>query len=155
MPPLKHPREELFCQYRAQGHSQIDAYRMAGGKANYGETTKSGCPSRPSILDNQERVRQRVAELLSEKQAKNLTIAVEISREALVGELWAIKQDAIAKGRHSEAINAIKEIGVLTGLRVEKTDTTTHNDVDELSNADAQKLLDYASRKDGAQKLQN
>ena len=34
MPALKHPRHEAYCQYRVQGKSRNESYRLAGYKPN-------------------------------------------------------------------------------------------------------------------------
>ena len=57
MPPLSNPRQELFCQERAKGKTQLEAYKEAGYSPD---------DSHASRLAGKGRIMSRVEELLGE-----------------------------------------------------------------------------------------
>lgn len=113
---LKNPRWERFAQELAKGKSQAEAYETAGYE-----------PSEPnaSRLTRNDKVASRVAEL----QARTAERAV-VTAESLIREAEEIRKAAFAAGVYAAAIAAVKEKGVLAGVRVEKRDNTTRHVTD-------------------------
>lgn len=106
MPALSNAKHERFAQNLAKGMSQDEAYRDAGYT-----------PDAPnaSRLTRNDKVQARVAEI-TERGA----VRAEITLATLVGYADDIRSKAAEAGQYSAAVSAVKELGVLTGLRVEK-----------------------------------
>jgi hypothetical protein len=111
---LDNQQHELFCQKIAEGMSQTDAYEAAGYKG-----------SRKSLQDNaarligNDRVQARIAELRQTAAAK-----AEIDLQWLINKGVAILEAAEKADAYGPAVSALKEVGILTGFRVEKSDRT-------------------------------
>lgn len=104
---LDNPRHEIFAQGLASGQPVQNAYVAAGYRPNRGNAAR---------LKAEESIKGRVRAL--QMQASE---AEGVTRETLIQmclEVYA--QAAEAGNAHSAQIAAIREIGVLTGLRVEK-----------------------------------
>jgi hypothetical protein len=128
MPILSNPRHELFAQELAKGRSAVDAYRAATGKDNRRYASELG--HRPDILG-------RVAFLLSER-AKADAEATAMATEALsVDKQWLIEKAeearlmAMANKQSAAAIAAVKELGILSGFRVEKRENFNSRSADD------------------------
>jgi phage terminase small subunit len=121
MPVLSNSRHERFAQALASGKSQSEAYVAAGYK--YDEPNASR-------LTRNDKIRARVTELQG-----NVAKRVEVTLESLLEEAEEIRQRALEAGSYAAAITAVKEKGVLAGLRVEKRENR-HLSVDEVSDAD-------------------
>jgi phage terminase small subunit len=114
MPALANARHERFAQELAKGKSQSEAYQIAGYE-----------PSEPnaSRLTRNDKVQARVAEL-QERGA----IKAEVTAASLIEEAEDVRSKALAAGQFSAAIAAIREKGVLAGVRVEKRESTHKTD---------------------------
>src|SRR5436305_50420 len=119
MPILDNPRHERFAQELAKGKSQAEAYTEAGFKPN-----DSNC----SRLNGNERIQARVAELLD-----RVAIRCEVTAASLIDEAEEARMLALKLGQPSAAVAAIKEKGVLAGVRIEKSERKNTNDVRRLS----------------------
>src|SRR5260370_18665798 len=119
LPSLKNPRHERFAQLLASGKTAKDAYELAG---------YSPSESNASLLSRTEAVRSRVAELQSEaleQQRAAVAVAVErtaITRQRLIEISDEIRTKAIEAGQLSAATAALKELGVLSGIRIERSE---------------------------------
>lgn len=113
MPVLANPRHERFAQELAKGKSQAEAYANAGYE-----------PSEPnaSRLTRNEKVQARVAEL-----QERAAIRTEVTAASLIAEAEEVRQKAMMAGQFAPAIAAIKEKGVLAGVRVEKRENTNRS----------------------------
>lgn len=106
---LENPRHEIFAQALASGQSAQNAYAAAGYKPNRGNAAR---------LKAEESIRGRVKALQAQASA-----AENVTRERLIEMCMEVFEQAAEAGNaHSAQIAAIREIGVLTGLRVEKRD---------------------------------
>lgn len=119
MPVLTNPRWERFAQELAKGKSQAEAYETAGYEQNRGNATR---------LKANESVLKRVAEL----QSRTAERAV-VTAESLIAEAEEIRKAAFTAGVYAAAIAAVKEKGVLAGVRVEKSERKSVNDARKLS----------------------
>lgn len=115
-PILTNPRHERFAQELAKGQSADAAYEAAGFKKSR---------SAASRLSAKVNIRSRVAELQSQTAERAIVTA-----ESLIAEAEEARVGAIAAGRFAAAVSAIKEKGVLSGVRVEKRDNTTRHVTD-------------------------
>lgn len=114
MGALSNPRHERFAQELAKGKSATEAQTEAGYSANRGNA---------STLANDQNILKRVAEL-QERSA----IRAEVTAASLIDEAEAVREKALAAGQYAAAIAAIREKGVLAGVRVEKRESTHKTD---------------------------
>lgn len=112
---LSNQRHEIFAQELAKGKTATESYVLAGYKPNDGNAT---------VLKGKQRILDRVAELQGKAAAK-----VEVTVESLIRESEEVRQIALRDGQLSAAMAAIKEKGVLAGLRVEKKETKDLTDI--------------------------
>ena len=114
MPALSNPRHERFAQELAKGKSALEAHEEAGYTPNRGNA---------STLANDQSILKRVAEL-QERGA----IKAEVTAASLIEEAEQVRAAALEAGRFSAAIAAIREKGVLAGVRDEKRESTHKTD---------------------------
>lgn len=107
MPPLPNQRHELFAQEIAKGKTATEAYQVAG----YTPSEQNA-----SRLTRNDKVQRRVVEI-QERGAKR----AEVTVESLIEEAEAARILAMAIEAPSAAIAAVREKGVLSGKRVERT----------------------------------
>jgi len=116
---LKNPRREQFAQLLASGKTAKDAYALAGYKAS---------ESNAAWLARKEEISSRVADISNERweQERAATAAAvqrtAITRQVLVEKLEATRAAAEAAGQYSAAVTATKEIAVLLGIRIERSE---------------------------------
>jgi phage terminase small subunit len=119
MPTLKNPRHERFAQLLASGKTAKGAYEIAGYKPS---------ESNGAWLARKEQISSRVAEINNETLARERTTAAAaaeravITRQSLIEKAEAIYAKAIKDGQLSAAVAATKEIGVLAGIRIERSE---------------------------------
>jgi len=126
MPVLDNPRHELFAQELAKGKSASEAYVTAGYAENDGNAIR---------LKGNERISARVAEIVERS-----SVRVEITLAKLMEMAATVYDRSLEQGQNAAAISAVKELGVLSGYRVERRENTNRN-IDEISDSD---LLDIA-----------
>lgn len=118
MPALTNPRQELFVLKLVEGMSQTAAYEAAGF---------TGGQRASSYLARQPQIAARRAELLAGVAAET-----GVTTARLIEKAEAAYELAMAERQLSAAVAAIREIGVLAGVRVEKRANTIRA-VNELS----------------------
>jgi phage terminase small subunit len=106
MPPLRNPRHELFALYMAKGMTKTAAHEAAGYRRN--GANAAALASRLTIAKRVAELRQRAARHAVVTAAR----LIELAEEA--------RLLAMGNNQASGAISAIKEMGVLSGVRVEK-----------------------------------
>ena len=120
-------QQERFCRAILEGKNQGDAYREAGYKCANDETAWA-CSSR--LLSNA-KVSQRIAELRAAAAQE-----AQIDLAWLVRECAATYAAAKKDAAYGPAVSALKELGILTGERVEKSVRENINrNVDEFDEA--------------------
>lgn len=146
MPILTNPRYERFAQELAAGKTADEAYVSAGFKKNRGNASRLKADE--SILKRIEELRERAQVAASSSLNITLQWLEEKAEEA--------RQLAMQQGQPSAAVAAIKELGVLSGLRVEKRENTNRNanDLtdDELADIARRGSGDFASAAGGSAK---
>src|SRR5215469_11162961 len=119
MPALKNPRHERFAQALSAGKSAKEAYTSAG----YSPSDSNG-----AWLARKEAISSRVAEINSgrfERQQKVEAAAAErstITRAGLIEMAKEVYVQAKESGQSAAAVAAVKEIGVLSGIRIERSE---------------------------------
>lgn len=107
-------QQERFCRLIVEGFNQRDAYREAG----YKTTTDGATDANASRLLSNAKIAARIAELRANHAAKHdITIAYLVERAVRI--LDAAETDRA----HGAAVAALKELGILSGKRIE----TRHN----------------------------
>jgi phage terminase small subunit len=131
MPILRNTRHEMFAQFLAQGKSATGAYVEAGYKDS------KSARFRASRLRTNGNVQKRIDEL-KQKVAKKM----EITQESLIAEAEEIRELAIRDKQYNAALGAVKEKGILSGKRVEKTEQGQPGDFfDNLSDLEAAQAI--------------
>jgi len=154
MPALKNPRHERFAQLLASGKTAAGAYEEAGYKRDDGNSWR---------FSKKEEITARVQEITREtfERERAMTAAAAeratITRQGLIEMAEEIRTKAIAAGQLSAAVAATKEIGVLAGIRIERSERGAPGEFDWLEKLSVDELqaladgkLDIASYREGA-----
>lgn len=121
-------QQERFCQLIAQGKNQTDAYMEAGYKVKDAEVAKSAA----SRLFANVNIVARVAELRAASVDDTL-----VTLEWLKEQAKGILKEARAAKQFAAATGALKELGILSGERIEKSQRENINrNVDEYDDAE-------------------
>ena len=114
-------QQEAFCRNVVEGMSQAEAYLKAGYKC---KPADARCHA--SALITKHNVAARVDALRSEA-----TESSQVTLQWLIDEAKDVLLRAKKDGSYAASVSAIKELGVLTGERVEKRDSTNRQVSDE------------------------
>ena len=119
-------KQEKFCQELAACGNQSEAYRRAYNvkpttKDQYVHDTASKLVKKPEIS-------QRVKELQAKSAARH-----DITVDSLTEMLIEDRQDAKASDQHSVAVAAVRELGRLHGLIIDRKDITVHGAISAMS----------------------
>ena len=137
MPVLKNARHERFAQLLAQGKTTGDAYEIAGYKRN---------ASNASHMARNEEITNRVTEITNEsleRERATAAVAAEraaITRQSLIEKAEEARKGAMKAGQYSAAVAATKEIGVLTGIRIERSERGQPGEFDWLDKLSVEEL---------------
>jgi phage terminase small subunit len=104
VPPLKNSRREAFAQALAEGCTQYEAAKRANYKPDRGNAAR---------LTANDSIRQRVAEIVQPAAEK-----AAVTAESLILEAEEVRRLAVKAEQFAAATAAIKEKGVLSGVRV-------------------------------------
>ena len=139
MPILSNPRHERFAHELAKGKSQAEAYEAAGFKRDDANALR---------LTRNDKIASRVAELLAHAAKR-----AEVTAESLIAEAEEIREKALAAGQYAAAVAAVKEKGVLSGVRVEKSERKSVRDVRSLPDSELDALIaDLVAREESAKR---
>lgn len=128
MPPLSNPRQEKFVQLAVTGMPLIKAYEEAGYEPH---------TSNASRLIANEPVKERVAEL--QRPAADLA---QITVATLVAAADEVREKALEYKQLSAAVGAIKEMGILTGLRIDRREIGDPGEFARLSDDELMKVIE-------------
>jgi phage terminase small subunit len=141
---LKKPRVERFAQLLAGGKTVTAAYVEAGYKCPVGNSYR---------LSQREDVAARVREITNEtfeRERATATVAAEravVTRQGLIEMAQEIRKGAIAVGQWAAATAALKEIGVLSGIRIERLERGGPGEFSWLEKLSVQELQAFADGK--------
>jgi hypothetical protein len=123
---LQNPRHEKFAQLLASGMSAKDAYSGAGYRAS---------DSNGAWLARKEEIRTRVAEIsaLAGVSAVAACKRLALTRDSLTEMAHEVYVKAMEAGQYSPAIGAVREMGILTGLRIERSERGQPGEFDNVS----------------------
>src|SRR3954470_653693 len=119
MSPLKNRRQELFAQELTKGSTQIAAHQAAG----YQPDRANACR-----LTAKDSVKRRIAEI-----QQGAADRVQVTVGDLVSAANEIRGLAIRDKQYSAAVGAVKEIGILTGLRIDRREIGRPGEFERMS----------------------
>jgi hypothetical protein len=119
MPVLTNAKYERFAQLLAQGKSAVEAYERAGYRRDDGNAVR--LTKKPAITG-------RVQELTGQAAEK-----AKITVETLLRQADEIRRRAMESHQYSAAVAAIREMGVLSGARIERKEIGAPGEFDHLS----------------------
>jgi hypothetical protein len=126
MAACKTEREERFAMFLARGMNQTDAYEAAGYKRSGASASKAakktGVIARVKELRHQAAYRTRVT----------LSSLLDQAEDARFG--------AMTDKQYSAAVAAIREKGILSGIRVEKRDNLVRS-INQMSDAELEAIV--------------
>lgn len=121
-------QQRRFADLILDGKNQTDAYKQAGYKCandNVAAVSASELVRNPKVVAYMTEQRQEAAR------------ALHIDLQWLIAKGVAILEAAEKEGAYGPAISALKEVGILTGERVEKSQRENINrNVDEFDEAE-------------------
>jgi hypothetical protein len=109
MPILRNPRYERFAQQLADGSTATEAYRLAGYEPDRGNATR---------LQRKDSIRQRVDEILAEREAIHGQATARAIERAALSKEWVIDKLRENVERAMEAQPALDRAGNPTGRYV-------------------------------------
>ena len=121
MPVLSNPKHELFALALAKGKTQVEAQLAAGYEPNDGNAAQMA--AQPDISS-------RVMEINGRAAAR-----AEVTVASLLDKLDQMIDGAAAEKQFSAAISGIKEKGVLSGKRIERSERGAPGEFDWMENA--------------------
>ena len=131
MPALKNRRQEIFAQEIVKGETQIAAHAKAGYRPDDGNASR---------LTGNNRVKQRIIEIQqSAIEQTQVTVA------SLVAAADEIRELAIEHRQLSAGVAAIKEMGILTGLRIDRREVGAPGDFDRMSDEELKRWIEFES----------
>jgi phage terminase small subunit len=128
MAALTNTRHEVFAQELAKGSSKAAAYEAAG----YAPDT-----SNASKLTANHLVKRRIAEL-----QQGAVESAKVTVASLVAAADEIRGLAIRDKQYSAAVGAVKEMGILTGLRVDRREVGSPGEFDRMSDKELMQLIE-------------
>jgi hypothetical protein len=139
---LPNHRRELFAQLLVQGFTEVEAYEKAGYKRHDG----NAC-----TLAKHPEVQVRLEEIRGDLAANplNRTFRSGVTAESLLEEAEAVRVQAMESGQLNAAVAAIKEKGVLSGKRVERSEVGGPGEFDHLSDEELRAEIERECRRLG------
>ena len=121
-------KQERFCRLIVEGKSGNEAYMEAGFNVSNDATARANA----SRLLTNANVCERIAEL-----RKPIAAQTSVTLAWLIQQAQEVLAAAKADASHAASIAAIKELGILSGERVEQSIRTNRNiTVDDFSDED-------------------
>ena len=115
MPVLRNPKYEKFAQLLAAGYNATDAHHGAGFKRHSGNA---------SVLATKPLIKERIDQLIVERaeKAEKAALSMEVTAASLIAECEEARLMAIELKQPQSILAAIKEKGVLSGKRIERSE---------------------------------
>jgi hypothetical protein len=135
MPLANHPRE-LFSQLLFQGFAAVDAYEKAGYKRHDGNA--SVLARHPEVQARLEEMRGGVEKIRGEQTdlpvgTRAIAARAKVTAESLVEMARRTYNHAMESKQFGAANGSIREMGVLSGVRIERAEIGTPGEFDHLS----------------------
>jgi phage terminase small subunit len=142
MPVLTNRRRERFAQLLADGKNATDAYELAGYKRSH-----SNGPALAKTDEISARVAQITAEAFEQQRVTTAAAAERcvITRQSLIEMAKDVYVQAKQSGQSAAAVAALKEIGVLSGIRIERSERGSPGQFDWLEKLSVDELRQLAA----------
>jgi len=121
-------------QLLAQGQSVEQAYKIAGFRYDSGNASR---------MINAPAFQARL-QILTDRRAQKVTTVCEVTTESLIAECEEARLMAIELKQPQSILAAIKEKGVLSGKRIERSET---GEPGEFEGMNEQELAEYIGKK--------
>jgi phage terminase small subunit len=137
---LRNPRHEHFSQLLASGKSATDAYELAGYRRSH---------SNGPALARDDEISTRVAQINAARWDRERAAAASaaeravVTVESLIAEAEEARVAAMAYGQIGAAVAAIKEKGVLSGKRIERSERGEPGGFDWMERASELELVAF------------
>jgi hypothetical protein len=141
MPVLANNRRELFAQLLFQGFTAADAYEKAGYRRHDGNACTLA--KHPEVEARLEEIRgDMAAEKTGFPLGTNAIAAREnVTPESLMDQAQTILTEAMRRGQLAAAVSALKEKGILSGKRIERSAIGQPGEFDHLSDDELERML--------------
>jgi phage terminase small subunit len=134
---------------RARGPKRLGAFarELASGKRPYEAAIAAGYPDGSCAQRNAQKraaradVKAMVAELRAPVAAK-----LEITLAVLIERADQIFKQAMAAGQFTAAVNALKELGVLSGKRVERSERGEPGEFERMTDEELREAVEESAR---------
>jgi len=121
-------QQERFCRYIVEGMTQTEAYKLSG----YNVANDNVAAANASRLLKTAKIAERISSL-----RKPMAVDATVTLSWLIQQAKEVLASAKADASHAASIAAIKELGILSGERIEQSIRTNRNiTVDEYSDED-------------------
>ena len=136
----------------ARGPQRLGAFarELASGKRPYEAAIAAGYPDGSCAQRNAQKRAQRadVKRMVAELRAPAAD-KLEITLSLLIERADQIFKRAVAAGQFNAAISALKELGVLSGKRVERSERGEPGEFDRMSDEELREAVDAQARELG------
>jgi hypothetical protein len=138
--PLKNPRHELLAWNLSEGMTQAEAYKLAGFK------NKIAWKGASEVLRRNKNIQRRITQLLEEREGKRINEADaaakarNITTQTLIDRIQEIAEKATAEKNYAAALMAYKELGVLSGKRIERRAAGAPGEFAEIESLSSEEL---------------
>jgi phage terminase small subunit len=133
----------------ARGRQRLGAFarELASGKRPYEAAIAAGYPDGSCAQRNAQKraARADVKALVAELRAP-IAEKLEITLVELIERADQIYRQAMLAGQFNAAISALKELGVLSGKRVERSERGEPGEFDHMSDEELRKAVDEEAR---------
>jgi hypothetical protein len=136
---LANHRRELFAQLLVQGFSAVAAYEKAGYKRHSGNACTLS--KHPEVEARLEEIRADMGAPLSQGAEQTgfpfgtnaIAARANVTAESLIEKAQAIQRGAYDSRQFGACVSALKEEGVLSGHRIERSEVGLPGEFDHLS----------------------
>jgi len=132
---LSNPRHERFAAFLAEGQSASDAYVAAGYKA-----TTSARFGAHSLLQRHPEIKERATQILTET-AERAAKTTLITKEKLIDMALKLHERAFETGQLAAGGTALRELGVLTGHRIERSEIGGPGEFEAMNDAELDRFI--------------
>jgi hypothetical protein len=133
----------------ARGRQRLGAFapELASGKRPYEAAMAAGYPNGSSAKSNAGKRAQRadVKRMVAELKAP-IAEKLEITLSLLIERADQIFKQAMAAGQFNAACSALKELGVLSGKRVERSERGEPGEFERMSDEELREAVDESAR---------
>jgi hypothetical protein len=144
MPALSNHRRELFAQLLFQGFAAVNAYEKAGYKRHDGNACTLA--KHPEVLARLEEMRGGVEKIRGEQTdfpvgTRAIAARAKVTAESLIEMARTTYDSAMNEKQFAAANGSIREMGVLTGHRIERSEVGAPGEFDHLADDELERAL--------------